>query len=102
MMLLRHGETVSNLEQRYHGRLDSPLTELGIAQAQAIGRRLSTLIEASSLEIVSGLKGPSAIPPTESIRSGRRFHCLDLLVAGVQFYPRSTAYPAQASGNTLN
>jgi broad specificity phosphatase PhoE len=53
MMLVRHGETVANIEQRYNGRLDSPLTERGIAQAQAIGRRLRMLIEASSVEIVA-------------------------------------------------
>jgi probable phosphoglycerate mutase len=67
MMLVRHGETVANLEQRYHGRGDSPLTERGIAQAQAIGRRLSTLIERSSLEIVSSPQ-PRAHRTAEIIR----------------------------------
>jgi broad specificity phosphatase PhoE len=67
MMLVRPGETVANLEQRYHGRLDSPLTERGIAQAQAIGWRLRTLIEASSLEIVSSPQ-PRAHRTAEIIR----------------------------------
>jgi probable phosphoglycerate mutase len=67
MMLVRHGETVANLEQRYHGRLDSPLTERGIAQAQAIGWRLRTLIEASSLEVVSSPQ-PRAHRTAEIIR----------------------------------
>ena len=53
MMLVRHGETAANLEQRYHGRRDSPLTERGIAQAHGIGRRLNTLLDASAVEIIS-------------------------------------------------
>jgi broad specificity phosphatase PhoE len=67
MMLVRHGETVANLEQRYHGRLDSPLTERGMAQAQAIGRHLSTLVMPSSLEIVSSPQ-PRAHRTAEIIR----------------------------------
>jgi broad specificity phosphatase PhoE len=67
MMLVRHGETMANLEQRYHGRRDSPLTERGIAQAQAIGRRLSTLLEAPSVEIISSPQ-PRASRTAEIIR----------------------------------
>jgi broad specificity phosphatase PhoE len=43
--LVRHGKTAWNLIGRRQGRLDSPLTERGIAQAEAIGRRLRELIE---------------------------------------------------------
>jgi broad specificity phosphatase PhoE len=67
MMLVRHGETVSNLEQRYHGRRDSPLTERGIAQARAIGHRLNTLLDASSVEIISSPQ-PRAHRTAEIIR----------------------------------
>jgi broad specificity phosphatase PhoE len=42
--LIRHGQTVLNLEGRYQGRIDSPLTSLGIAQAEAVGRRLAEII----------------------------------------------------------
>ncbi|WP_243225381.1 histidine phosphatase family protein [Microbacterium sp. CIAB417] len=38
--LARHGQTVWNLEGRLHGRLDSPLTADGIAQARAAADRL--------------------------------------------------------------
>ncbi|HTX48756.1 MAG TPA: histidine phosphatase family protein [Caulobacteraceae bacterium] len=41
--LIRHGQTVLNLEGRYQGRVDSPLTPLGVAQAEAVGRRLAEL-----------------------------------------------------------
>jgi probable phosphoglycerate mutase len=41
--LIRHGQTVLNLEGRYQGRIDSPLTPLGIAQAEAVGRRLAQI-----------------------------------------------------------
>jgi broad specificity phosphatase PhoE len=53
MLLVRHGETLANFERRYNGRLDSPLTERGIAQAQAIGRKICTLPESRSAEIVA-------------------------------------------------
>jgi len=40
--LIRHGETTWNVERRYQGHKDSPLSKVGIAQAKAIGERLST------------------------------------------------------------
>ena len=44
--LIRHGQTVLNREGRYQGRIDSALTPLGVAQAEAIGRRLAALHDA--------------------------------------------------------
>ncbi|MFI4936091.1 MAG: histidine phosphatase family protein [Caulobacterales bacterium] len=44
--LIRHGQTQFNREDRFQGRVDSPLTELGVAQAQAIGARLKELADA--------------------------------------------------------
>jgi len=40
VILIRHGETVWNLEGRYQGQLDSPLTARGVQQAEAIATRL--------------------------------------------------------------
>lgn len=40
VILIRHGQTVWNLEKRTQGHLDSPLTELGIAQAKTTAEKL--------------------------------------------------------------
>ena len=39
-IVVRHGETVWNTETRIQGQTDSDLTAAGLAQAEAIGRRL--------------------------------------------------------------
>ncbi len=40
IILIRHGETIWNVEGKMQGHGDSPLTDLGIAQAKAAGERL--------------------------------------------------------------
>ena len=57
ILLLRHGETEWNLERRYQGRFDSPLTERGAAQARAIGRLLAGLPAAAAAPIVASPQG---------------------------------------------
>ena len=57
ILLVRHGQTEWNLARRYQGWSDSPLTPTGIAQAEAIGRRLCTLPEAAMAEIVASPLG---------------------------------------------
>lgn len=42
--LVRHGQTEFNRERRIQGHNDSPLTELGVRQARAVGRLLRDLI----------------------------------------------------------
>ena len=41
ILLARHGETVSNVEGRWQGQSDSPLTERGLAQARELARTLA-------------------------------------------------------------
>jgi broad specificity phosphatase PhoE len=41
LLLIRHGESVGNVEGRIQGQFDSPLTEKGVAQARALARRLA-------------------------------------------------------------
>lgn len=43
VFLARHGQTVWNTERRRQGRLDSPLTELGLAQAGQTADLVATL-----------------------------------------------------------
>ena len=43
LLLVRHGETPWNREGRYQGRTDVPLSDIGEAQARALGARLSDL-----------------------------------------------------------
>ncbi len=57
ILLVRHGETRWNLERRYQGRFDSPLSERGVAQARAIGRLLATLPEAAAASIIASPQG---------------------------------------------
>jgi broad specificity phosphatase PhoE len=57
ILLLRHGETEWNLERRYQGRFDSPLTGRGVAQARAAGALLARLPEAASAAIVASPQG---------------------------------------------
>lgn len=40
LLVVRHGETEWNVERRFQGQFDSPLTDTGRAQAAALGQRL--------------------------------------------------------------
>lgn len=40
LTLIRHGETEWNLSGRWQGHADSPLSERGVAQAEALGKRM--------------------------------------------------------------
>ena len=53
ILLARHGETEWNRVRRFQGWSDSPLTERGIAQAEAIGRLLSRVGWTVSAELVA-------------------------------------------------
>jgi len=41
LVLVRHGESTWNLEGRFQGQLDPPLSKLGVRQAAAVARRLA-------------------------------------------------------------
>lgn len=41
IILVRHGQIQANLDKRWHGWTDSPLTAIGRSQAQAAGKRLA-------------------------------------------------------------
>ena len=42
LFLIRHAQTVWNRDRRYQGWQDSPLSEIGRSQAEAVGRALAT------------------------------------------------------------
>lgn len=42
VLLVRHGQSVGNVQQLFCGYDDTPLTDIGIAQAKALGARLAT------------------------------------------------------------
>ena len=42
LCIVRHGETAWNAEHRVQGQLDIPLNEIGLRQAQAVGKVLGT------------------------------------------------------------
>ena len=44
IFLVRHGQTEWNMEGRFQGQMDSPLTETGQDQAQAVGRQLASIL----------------------------------------------------------
>jgi probable phosphoglycerate mutase len=59
--LARHGQTEFNRERRIQGHVDSPLTELGVRQARAVGRLLRDLIrDPAGWRIVSSPLGRAA------------------------------------------
>lgn len=64
LILIRHGETFWNAEGRLQGQSDSPLTPRGVAQAQAIARRLQheafSALYASHLQRVLDTAAPIA------------------------------------------
>jgi broad specificity phosphatase PhoE len=70
IFLVRHGETEWNLTRRYQGWGDSPLTPRGVAQAEALGRRLRALPEAETAMMVSSPLG-RARRTAELIQAGR-------------------------------
>jgi len=43
LLIIRHGETVWNAEHRFQGHTDSPLTETGRRQVEALGRRMKDM-----------------------------------------------------------
>ena len=57
ILLVRHGETEWNLQRRVQGRLDSPLTRRGVAQAEAIGRFVGNLPNADCARLLASPLG---------------------------------------------
>jgi phosphoserine phosphatase len=67
LLITRHGETQWNLEKRFQGSGDSPLTENGIRQAILLGERLQKV----PLDCIYTSSSPRALKTTELIRGQR-------------------------------
>lgn len=59
LILVRHGQTTLNAEQRYSGRAEAPLTPAGEAQLPAIAERVAALVRTHA-EAVGG-EPPAAV-----------------------------------------
>lgn len=57
LYLLRHGETTWNRAGRLQGQLDAPLTRLGLAQVDAVGRTLAGMLNGSRFRLVASPLG---------------------------------------------
>ena len=68
MFLIRHGETEFNVLGRLQGRFDSPLTPRGVAQAEAIGRHLRTLIGGAENWVIKSSPLGRTVTTAEIIR----------------------------------
>ena len=77
IFLVPHGETEWNLSRRIQGWGDSPLTATGLAQAEAIGRKLRTLPEAAGVPIIASPLG-RARRTAEIIRAALGAPCTPL------------------------
>ena len=57
LYLVRHGETTWNRIGRLQGQLDAPMTRLGLAQIDAVGRSLSGLVNGDGFRLVASPLG---------------------------------------------
>jgi probable phosphoglycerate mutase len=62
LVLLRHGESQAIVEGRFQGRLETPLSPLGLRQAAAAGRRLADPTAPPRIPVPAG-------PPVEIVHS---------------------------------
>lgn len=72
--VLRHGETEWNAAGRMQGRLDSPLTVTGLAQAEAQGRILARELPHDGVRVLSS-PAPRALRTARLALDGRKVAC---------------------------
>jgi len=68
--LTRHGQTEWNIQHRFQGHDDSPLTELGIKQAKWLGESLLN----DKLDLIFSSSSPRAIKTAELLAEEREIH----------------------------
>ncbi len=67
LIVVRHGETIWNADQRMQGHMDVPLSDVGIRQARAVAARLAN----EQIDKIYSSDLQRALQTAETIRSGR-------------------------------
>jgi phosphoserine phosphatase len=73
LYIVRHGQTEWNVEKRIQGHQDSPLTELGIKQAQWLGEALQN----DHLDVIYSSPSTRAYKTAEYIRRHRQIDVIE-------------------------
>jgi ribonuclease H / adenosylcobalamin/alpha-ribazole phosphatase len=68
LILVRHGATELSAQRRYSGRGDVPLTAQGLAQAEAVGRRVAALAAAGAGDPVAAGVAVAAVVSSPLVR----------------------------------
>src|SRR2546421_9043742 len=81
ILLARHGETVFNVEGRWQGQSDSPLTERGLAKARELSRALASehvaAVYSSDLGPATATALEVAAPYGLGVKADRRLREID-------------------------
>jgi broad specificity phosphatase PhoE len=98
LILVRHGETAYNRDRLTLGRADLPLTELGLRQAEALGKRLAdeSLTAVVSSPLQRALRTAEVIASSHgiSIAPDERFIEMDIgAVEGLTFAEVTVRHP---------
>ena len=67
LLVIRHGKSLWNVEERWQGRADIELSDLGIAQAQQAAQRLGTFDYIASSTLTRALHTAQIISETHGI-----------------------------------
>ena len=67
LLVIRHGQSLWNVEERWQGRADIELSDLGIAQAQQAAQRLGTFDYIASSTLTRALHTAQIISETHGI-----------------------------------
>jgi len=72
LFLLRHGETLANIEQIYQGQGDSPLSELGLEEAELLAKALKN-------EKFAGIYSSSLTRSYDTAKIIAKYHDLEVV-----------------------
>lgn len=67
LIIVRHGETEFNIAERYHGKLDSPLTENGVRQA----RQAAAALAGAAIDAIYSSPQPRVKATADILKQGR-------------------------------